>query len=66
MPPIEKPSSSLGAEAFVDLDRDRLEDIGEVDMVFDVIGGQILCRSAALVRSGGTRRQHRGTAAEHA
>ena len=44
----------LGAEAFVDLDRDRLEDIGEVDMVFDVIGGQILCRSAALVRSGGT------------
>ena len=27
--------------------------IGEVDMVFDVIGGQILCRSAILVRSGG-------------
>ena len=43
----------MGAEAFVDLDRDRLEDIGEVDMVLDVIGGQILCRSAALVRSGG-------------
>jgi NADPH:quinone reductase-like Zn-dependent oxidoreductase len=43
----------LGAEIFVDLDRDRLEDIGEVDLVFDVIGGQILCRSAALVRSGG-------------
>lgn len=44
----------LGVEAFVDLDRDRLEDVGEVDMVFDVIGGQILCRSAALVRSGGS------------
>jgi len=44
----------LGAEVFVDLDRDRLEEVGEVDVVFDVIGGQILCRSAALVRSGGT------------
>ena len=43
----------MGAEVFVDLDRDRLESIGEVDMVFDVIGGQILCRSAILVRSGG-------------
>jgi NADPH:quinone reductase-like Zn-dependent oxidoreductase len=43
----------LGAEVFVDLDRDRLETIGEVDMVFDVFGGQILDRSAALVRSGG-------------
>ena len=43
----------IGAEVFVDLDGDRLEDIGEVDMVFDVFGGQILCRSAALVRSGG-------------
>jgi NADPH:quinone reductase-like Zn-dependent oxidoreductase len=43
----------LGAEVFVDLDRDRLESIGEVDLVFDVMGGQILCRSAALVRSGG-------------
>ena len=43
----------MGAEAFVDLDRDRLEGVGEVDVVLDVIGGQILCRSAALVRSGG-------------
>jgi NADPH:quinone reductase-like Zn-dependent oxidoreductase len=43
----------LGAEAFVDLDCDRLEAIGEVDMVFDVMGGQILDRSATLVRSGG-------------
>ncbi|MDT5018556.1 MAG: hypothetical protein QOD39_4716 [Mycobacterium sp.] len=44
---------SLGADDFVDLGRDRLESIGGVDLVFDVIGGQILCRSAALVRSGG-------------
>jgi NADPH:quinone reductase-like Zn-dependent oxidoreductase len=43
----------LGAHFFVDLHQDRLEDIGEVDMVLDVMGGQILDRSAALVRSGG-------------
>lgn len=33
---------------------ENLEDIGEVDIVFDVIGGDILDRSAALVRAGGT------------
>jgi NADPH:quinone reductase-like Zn-dependent oxidoreductase len=44
----------LGAAAFVDLDDDRLEDVGDVDLVFDVIGGDILERSAALVRDGGT------------
>jgi NADPH:quinone reductase-like Zn-dependent oxidoreductase len=43
----------LGAEVFVDLDGDRLESIGEVDVVFDVMGGEILDRSALLVRSGG-------------
>ncbi|QPP09210.1 NADP-dependent oxidoreductase [Streptomyces bathyalis] len=44
----------LGADAFMDLQADRLEDAGEVDVVFDVIGGTILDRSAALVRAGGT------------
>ncbi|MHC9291233.1 NADP-dependent oxidoreductase [Mycobacterium sp. LTG2003] len=44
----------LGAQDFVDTDADRLEDIGEVDLVFDVIGGEILTRSNALVRAGGT------------
>jgi NADPH:quinone reductase-like Zn-dependent oxidoreductase len=44
----------LGADAFVDLQADALEDAGEVDVVFDVIGGQILERSTALVRAGGT------------
>jgi NADPH:quinone reductase-like Zn-dependent oxidoreductase len=44
----------LGADAFVDLQADRLEDIGEVDVVFDVIGGEVLERSAPLVRAGGT------------
>lgn len=44
----------LGANAFVDLDNDRLEDVGGVDLVFDLIGGDIQKRSAALVRAGGT------------
>ena len=44
----------LGADAFLDLQADNLEDAGEVDVVFDVIGGEILDRSAALVRAGGT------------
>jgi hypothetical protein len=33
---------------------DHLEDAGEVDMVLDVIGGDMLDRSTALVRAGGT------------
>jgi NADPH:quinone reductase-like Zn-dependent oxidoreductase len=38
----------------VDLQTDQLDGVGEVDVVFDVIGGEILDRSAALVRPGGT------------
>ena len=44
----------LGVDEFVDLERDRLEDAGEADVVLDVIGGDILRRSTALVRAGGT------------
>ncbi len=44
----------LGVHTFLDLEADKLEDAGEVDVVFDVIGGEILDRSAALVRAGGT------------
>jgi NADPH:quinone reductase-like Zn-dependent oxidoreductase len=44
----------FGANEFVDLDNDRLEDIGGVDLVFDVIGGVIGKRSARLIRDGGT------------
>ncbi|MCE7002271.1 NADP-dependent oxidoreductase [Kibdelosporangium philippinense] len=44
----------LGAHAFVDLETERLEDIGEVDAVLDVFGGEILQRSAGVVRAGGT------------
>ena len=43
-----------GAQQFVDLDNDALEDVGEVDLVFDVIGGDIAKRSAGLIRAGGT------------
>ncbi|GEL23039.1 NADPH:quinone reductase [Pseudonocardia sulfidoxydans NBRC 16205] len=43
-----------GAHEFVDLDSDTLEDVGGVDLVFDVIGGDVLKRSADLVRAGGT------------
>ena len=45
---------SLGVDEFVDLETDRLEDAGEADVVLDVIGGDILKRSTALVRAGGT------------
>jgi NADPH:quinone reductase-like Zn-dependent oxidoreductase len=44
----------LGADAFVDLQADRLEEVGEVDVVFDVLGGEVLERSVPLVRAGGT------------
>jgi NADPH:quinone reductase-like Zn-dependent oxidoreductase len=44
----------FGAKEYVDLDNDSLEDVGGVDLVFDVIGGDIGKRSAALVRAGGT------------
>jgi NADPH:quinone reductase-like Zn-dependent oxidoreductase len=47
-------SLDFGAHDFVDLDHDALEDVGEVDLVIDVIGGDIQTRSAALVRAGGT------------
>lgn len=47
-------AGALGVDAFIDLEQDRLEDQGMVDLVFDVIGGEILARSTALVRAGGT------------
>ena len=44
----------FGAQEFVDLENDALEDVGGVDLVFDVIGGDIGKRSAGLIRAGGT------------
>ena len=49
-----KKALDLGAQEFVDLDNDALEDLGGVDLVFDVIGGDIQRRSAGLIRAGGT------------
>src|SRR6478736_715951 len=43
-----------GAQEFVDLENDVLEDVGAVDLVFDVFGGDVAKRSAGLVRAGGT------------
>ena len=44
----------FGAQEFVALDKDTLEDVGGVDLVFDVLGGDIAKRSAGLIRAGGT------------
>jgi NADPH:quinone reductase-like Zn-dependent oxidoreductase len=44
----------FGAQEFVDLENDALEDVGGVDLVFDVFGGDIAKRSAGLIRAGGT------------
>ena len=43
----------FGAQEFVDLENDSLEDVGSVDLVFDVIGGEIGKRSAGVIRPGG-------------
>jgi NADPH:quinone reductase-like Zn-dependent oxidoreductase len=43
----------FGAQEFVDLDNEALEDVGGVDLVMDVIGGDVGKRSASLVRAGG-------------
>jgi NADPH:quinone reductase-like Zn-dependent oxidoreductase len=43
----------FGAQEFVDLDNDSLADVGGVDLVFDVIGGDVGKRSTGLIRAGG-------------
>ncbi|MFL5503614.1 MAG: NADP-dependent oxidoreductase [Gemmatimonadaceae bacterium] len=48
-----QPALDFGAKEFVDLDKDTLEDVGEVDLVFDMIGSDVGKRSARLVRAGG-------------
>ena len=44
----------FGAMEFVDLENDALGDVGAVDLVFDVVGGDIQKQSAGLIRAGGT------------
>ena len=51
---IATPSSAWEHIVSWTCEADKLEDAGEVDVAFDVIGGEILDRSAALVRTGGT------------
>jgi NADPH:quinone reductase-like Zn-dependent oxidoreductase len=43
----------FGAQEFIDLEHDMLEDIGAVDLVFDLIGGDVGKRSVPLIRDGG-------------
>jgi len=52
--PDRQKALDFGAHEFVDLEHDNLDDVGSVDLVFDVIGGEIQKRSAALIRPGGT------------
>jgi NADPH:quinone reductase-like Zn-dependent oxidoreductase len=48
-------ATELGADRFIALDADRLEDaVGQADLVVDTIGGEVLARSPALLRPGGT------------
>ena len=51
--------TELGAERFIALDADRLEDAYDrlhhrADLVVDTIGGEVLDRSPGLLRPGGT------------
>jgi len=47
--------TEMGADRFIALDADRLEDAaGQADLVLDTIGGEVLTRSPALLRPGGT------------
>jgi NADPH:quinone reductase-like Zn-dependent oxidoreductase len=44
----------MGADEFVDVEQDGWEStIGQVDLVYDIIGGEVLARSAAMVKPGG-------------
>jgi NADPH:quinone reductase-like Zn-dependent oxidoreductase len=49
-----KTALDFGAQEFLALDKDALEDAGKVDLVFDVLGGDIVKRSAGVIRAGGT------------
>ena len=60
-----QPALDFGANEFIDLDHEALEDAGEVDLVFDLIGGDIGKRSARLVRAGGTLVSVVGPVEEH-
>jgi NADPH:quinone reductase-like Zn-dependent oxidoreductase len=45
---------AFGAQEFLDLENDALDDVGHVDLAFDVIGGDVQKQSAGLLKAGGT------------
>lgn len=49
-----KAALDFGAQEYVDLESEKLQDVGGVDLVFDVFGGDIANQSASLIRAGGT------------
>lgn len=49
-----KTAIDFGVQEFIDLDNEILEKVSQVDLVFDVLGGDIVKRSAGVVRTGGT------------
>jgi NADPH:quinone reductase-like Zn-dependent oxidoreductase len=49
-----KAALDFGAQQYVDLESEKLQDVGGVDLVFDVFGGDITKQSASLIRAGGT------------
>jgi NADPH:quinone reductase-like Zn-dependent oxidoreductase len=49
-----EPVGELGVDRFIDVDRDLFEDVGEeVDLVMDLVGGETLRRSGAMVKEAG-------------
>jgi len=44
----------LGAEQYLDLGQDALDEVNGVDVVFDLVGGNVLARSWPMLRSGGS------------
>ncbi len=49
------PGSPVTSDRFIALDADRVEDAaGQIDLVLDTIGGEVLARSPALLRPRGT------------
>jgi NADPH:quinone reductase-like Zn-dependent oxidoreductase len=49
-----KAALDFGAQEYIDLENEKLKDVGGVDLVFDIFGGDIANKSASLIRSGGT------------
>lgn len=43
----------FGAHDYLDLEKDRVQDAGTVDLAFEVFGGEVAHKSAAIVREGG-------------